>query len=844
MADKVYKWTDDPMLGGISDCDPDIINDCLMSLKYENTSDAIQNMYTTGEVETQTRAFEQLKQMKRSTFDKSKFTVVGSPTITDEGIASGFSRSDYLKITDNISLGSGKWKIEFEFLFINTGNNQAIFSGKDNAYAPLIYVNSKQSAINIPSSNGTWGVQSKEQTTSYQFSDNIKYKGYLEFTGTKYNLAFKSENESSYTVTNTVTSNTLCLEGTGSFNLCIGSNPAQADRYVGGQINIKQFSITVGDKEVFNGNKTGLDVIKPDNYTVVGSPVISADGVASGFSINNSTSILTPSINFGSSFILEIKFKLDGIPSYQSLLGKISDNNASITMNVQKDGSLRCTIKDNSFASVASLNSSNGLVVTNVWYTVKIVWTGIVYQLFLKTDNTGYTQVTEDVSSTTAPKTGQLRLGADKADVNYGQVTGSIDLNSFKIYVDGNLVYQPCLKIPYTLSKTGSKIVDVEYRDRVIDLYEQEGQARYFTIDETNKNFTLPMGEIYGMIEDSKKGYHPPLLSTMWSDHLLNDMSWLRADTFSWQDGNTYSLAYNELLSEYNNSASVSTTEGSITFKRTPKGYKIALSTQETAILNKYNADGIAWYYILDTTNKKFKLPRTKFGFEGLRNSVGNDIAESLPNIKGTANMGGTGGNDGSHPINIGTTTGAFSNVTTGTAMQRSESVGSKPIGLSIDASRSSSTYQDGAPVQERATQMYLYFYVGEFTKSTEVQTAGLKAELLNGKADVNTPSIQAPYIKNTYVNGTSGYIIWSNGNCVQWGTTVLSATTTSISYLKTFLNNDYALINSKIYSSTNWTGSDYILSKTQNGFTAYSYSTQTHDLCWVAIGKLASGQY
>ena len=77
---------------------------------------------------------------------------------------------------------------------------------------------------------------------------------------------------------------------------------------------------------------------------------------------------------------------------------------------------------------------------------------------------------------------------------------GSINLNSFKIYVDGNLVYQPCLKIPYTQSKTGSKIVDVAYRDRVIDLYEQEGKAGYYTIDEPNKNFTLPMGEIYGMI--------------------------------------------------------------------------------------------------------------------------------------------------------------------------------------------------------------------------------------------------------------------------------------------------------------------------------------------------------
>ena len=35
-------------------------------------------------------------------------------------------------------------------------------------------------------------------------------------------------------------------------------------------------------------------------------------------------------------------------------------------------------------------------------------------------------------------------------------------------------------------------------------IYENEGQAGYYTIDEENENFTLPMGEIYGMIETSK----------------------------------------------------------------------------------------------------------------------------------------------------------------------------------------------------------------------------------------------------------------------------------------------------------------------------------------------------
>ena len=91
------------------------------------------------------------------------------------------------------------------------------------------------------------------------------------------------------------------------------------------------------------------------------------------------------------------------------------------------------------------------------------------------------------------------------ADVSYANrpFYGSINLNAFKVWIDGSLAYQPCLKIPYTESKTGSKIVNSIYRDRVNDMYEQFGHANYYTLGAND--FTLPMGEIYGMIENLRK---------------------------------------------------------------------------------------------------------------------------------------------------------------------------------------------------------------------------------------------------------------------------------------------------------------------------------------------------
>ena len=54
------------------------------------------------------------------------------------------------------------------------------------------------------------------------------------------------------------------------------------------------------------------------------------------------------------------------------------------------------------------------------------------------------------------------------------------------------------------------------------------------------------------------------------------------------------------------------------------------------------------------------------------------------------------------------------------------------------------------------------------------------------------------PHITETYVNGTSGYNIWSNGYCEQWGQTALttynanSNNSVTINLLKPFVNTDY----------------------------------------------------
>lgn len=349
--------------------------------------------------------------------------------------------------------------------------------------------------------------------------------------------------------------------------------------------------------------------------------------------------------------------------------------------------------------------------------------------------------------------------------------------------------------------------------------------------------------DIAGISQNTKYNAHH-LLDFKWTDCIMNDVSWLRADTFSWQSGDVFVSAYNHLVQDIQGITAETETIGSytVTFYRATDGHKICLADQEQTVLNIYNTYGIAWYYILDTTNTQFKLPRTKYGFEGLRTNVGDKIDESLPNITGyTAysylyKNGGTG-------------TGVFQSWNqTGGGVNTTSASSLTGSGTGyFNAHNSSSTYQDNAPVQERATQMYLYFYVGDYTQSAIEQTAGLNAELFNGKADINLNNVPASkgILTESYVNGTSWYRVYSDGWCEQGGTGSTAAqASNSVALLKAYTNTNYTLLATNNFEETggNVTIQAVKTSNSEFNINAKEYNVNTYyarSYCWYACGYI-----
>ena len=256
---------------------------------------------------------------------------------------------------------------------------------------------------------------------------------------------------------------------------------------------------------------------------------------------------------------------------------------------------------------------------------------------------------------------------------------------------------------------------------------------------------------ISGEIEGQKLNLPFTLFQYQFTDHILNNASWLRADTFSWASGAVYVSAYEHLVDDIDNiTAETETIAGyTVTFYRATDGHKICLADQESTVADIFTATGVAWYYILDTANQRFKLP-LELPFDG--QAKGNGMTLGLTD--GTTNYGTTGATYNADRL-VGTSNDYGRNVGVAT---NNGIVPTLVVGITTDPTKS------GIILNRNNTdsQKYLYFYVGETIQDANLINAGAVLD------DIN--DLKAHYIVETYVNGTSWYRVYSDGWCEQGG--------------------------------------------------------------------------
>lgn len=255
---------------------------------------------------------------------------------------------------------------------------------------------------------------------------------------------------------------------------------------------------------------------------------------------------------------------------------------------------------------------------------------------------------------------------------------------------------------------------------------------------------------IGGTSHDTVSNAHS-LLDYKWTDHILNEMSWLRADTWSWQSGKLYKAAYNHLLADISNAQLKTENINGITivYYLAPDKHKICPVSEIKKIPQVYTDIGIGWFYIIDQENQRFKLPRSMHG----------EIVERYQNgptwyrlyADGWCEQGG---NFGAAFSSWTSKTVTFSvpfrdtyysvwAMTGHTSNTDSPCINAKnlttfscyPYNSTGNANWAAAGYTSKASVGN-AQFTYLYFYVGDYSVSAIEQTAGITSEELNGKLD------------------------------------------------------------------------------------------------------------
>lgn len=490
-----------------------------------------------------------------------------------------------------------------------------------------------------------------------------------------------------------------------------------------------------------SGTGTGIDTIKPDEYTVTGTPSISETGIASNLGNGNKIQCNTFTLADLKNKSWKAECEINVVDLNTSDTANISTHLLKFCDNWYTYGSITCfynhEINRFDFRLNTRVDDDEGWychiaipVLTEDIKRLKIIAT---FEKDAETQNYKIKVFNADTGEQLGD-TGNYTPATDKKELDIiddlptqspllgeGAATQNwttYDLNTYKFYIEDELVWQPCLKIPYTESKTGSKIVDAAYRDRVQDMYEQFGYAPYYTIDEENQNFTLPMGEIYGMIERKNNELNNPfsLFDYKYTDAPIYNASWLKADgTFSAKS--VYVSAYEALVVENNSDITAGTTTtlpsgGSYT----KRGLSVKLSTASYTDTD----------FVINTTDETFRLPLTTKAVPFAGGSfpvVGTGIALGLTNARDSCVLTLQSNSDGAE-INV--KGGGQTLPYNAGGINRPEN--GYVMGLSKDSSKSGVVANVSG-----TTGLNLYFYVGETVQNAYLIDAGQIAENMDG---------------------------------------------------------------------------------------------------------------
>ena len=351
------------------------------------------------------------------------YTVMGSPTIVD-GIASGFSTSNYIRISQRFDSST----TDYEFVIRATphyGTREAAVMGGNQAFR--IYFSTYKISVLIPDADWYEGI-----TISNIFAQNTYYYIKLKRTGSEFALSYSTDGINYSTpVTKTI------VPATGTNYIDYGYWGGDGWDPYNGSIDLNNTYIKVNVQPWFGNCPVEVkrhQIMGPVGYNLVGSPTIK-DGIATGFT---TTSYLMTNSQFNFSQATDYEFVTRATPH------AVSGRNAAIVgthgsgmVIYFKQNAIECYPGNNTLIVVRSAFDVSS------FYYIRLTRKGNVYTLDYSLDGINYTGANSVTSQQHLSSSLFLRFGYYSSD-GWDPLDGKIDFNHTYIKANNELwFYQP-----------------------------------------------------------------------------------------------------------------------------------------------------------------------------------------------------------------------------------------------------------------------------------------------------------------------------------------------------------------------------------------------------------------
>lgn len=425
---------------------------------------------------------------KYTTFNKGYISTIGTPTMSEFGVISNCGDYDYFQTPSIDVTTADSWELRFKVQADYRTIPQNDIGVFGSSWLNVFLTTTKKITATVNYSGGSLTL-----TSSDTYNDNNEIFGKIRYDSTGYKL-YTSLNPFDY---GTAATNSQTAKAASAQALKLGN--VSATSYLSqGSIDMKYFEFDINGKNVQNYKQTGIDHLVPQVISNIGGVTISTDGIASGFDTSKYLIKYIPDF-FDMGFEFYISFTPQTVtPSAVETLLSFGNNTSNVlSIKQSTDGRI---YTDGSLVGNNDPRTIIDSLVVGEEYNIRIRHTGRMFFGELLQDDEWVKKWVAFTSGTI----NRIYIGTDPS-LQAPLTQGSINLNKVLLDINGEYYWSPMLRVPYTTTHEGTKIVDVKYLDNVKLAQHATGQSLYLTLDEQNQAYYLPQGTVSGMISQNKQ---------------------------------------------------------------------------------------------------------------------------------------------------------------------------------------------------------------------------------------------------------------------------------------------------------------------------------------------------